>query len=185
MGADPVERDAEARAGTALAALIQAGQADDDVHQDVTVDDIYLLFSTAPTDQPPTARARWLTLVLTGLTTHEPETPGLPHNRLPSSRSGQVTVLYGRTDSPARRSGRTALRRPRCTSPPGQGAGGVAVRWCTVPAGRGHWRWPGLPAALPAPTSAPPRPAPGRPPALAASPTPPRPGTPGCTSVRP
>ncbi|MFD5949675.1 TetR/AcrR family transcriptional regulator [Streptomyces collinus] len=70
LGADPVDRDAEARAGTALAALIQAGQADGDIHQDVIVDDIYLLFSTAPTDQPPAARARWLTLVLTGLTTH-------------------------------------------------------------------------------------------------------------------
>ncbi|MEU6471109.1 TetR/AcrR family transcriptional regulator [Streptomyces massasporeus] len=70
LGADPVDRDAETRAGTALAALIQAGQADGDIHRDVTVDDIYLLFSTAPTDQPPAARARWLTLVLTGLTTH-------------------------------------------------------------------------------------------------------------------
>ncbi|MFF4802227.1 helix-turn-helix domain-containing protein [Streptomyces sp. NPDC001351] len=70
LGADPVDRDAEARAGAALAALIQAGQADGDIHQDVTVDDIYLLFSTAPTDQPSAARTRWLTLVLTGLTTH-------------------------------------------------------------------------------------------------------------------
>ncbi|KUN29311.1 TetR family transcriptional regulator [Streptomyces antibioticus] len=70
LGADPVDRDAEARAGAALAALIQAGQADGDIHQDVTVDDIYLLFSTAPTDQPAAARTRWLTLVLTGLTTH-------------------------------------------------------------------------------------------------------------------
>jgi len=70
LGADPVDRDAEARAGAALAALIQAGQADGDIHQDVTVDDIYLLFSAAPTNQPSAARTRWLTLVLTGLTTH-------------------------------------------------------------------------------------------------------------------
>ncbi|WP_185149720.1 hypothetical protein [Streptomyces sp. Ag109_O5-1] len=70
LGADPVDRDAEARAGAALAALIQAGQADGDIQQDVTVDDIYLLFSTAPTNQPSAARTRWLTLVLTGLTTH-------------------------------------------------------------------------------------------------------------------
>lgn len=48
---------------------LHAGQADGDIHPDVTVDDIYLLFSTAPTDQPPAARARWLTLVTTGLTT--------------------------------------------------------------------------------------------------------------------
>ncbi|MDH6623648.1 hypothetical protein M2271_001440 [Streptomyces sp. LBL] len=42
--------------GAAPATLVQAGQADGDIHQDVTVDDIYLLFSTAPTDQPPAAR---------------------------------------------------------------------------------------------------------------------------------
>ncbi|MGW4240862.1 SbtR family transcriptional regulator, partial [Streptomyces sp. NPDC004749] len=70
LGADPADTAAEARAGAALAALIQAGQADGDIHPDVTVDDIYLLFSTAPTSQPPAGRARWLTLVLTGLTTH-------------------------------------------------------------------------------------------------------------------
>jgi hypothetical protein len=70
LGADPVDGDAEARAGAALATLIRAGQADGDIHQDVTVDDLYLLFNTAPTDQPATARTRWLTLVLTGLTTH-------------------------------------------------------------------------------------------------------------------
>jgi hypothetical protein len=37
---------------------------------DVTVNDLYLLFSTAPADQRPAARARWLTLVLPGLPTH-------------------------------------------------------------------------------------------------------------------
>ncbi|MGW3444646.1 TetR/AcrR family transcriptional regulator [Streptomyces sp. NPDC001076] len=70
LGADPAPGDAEARAGAALATLIQAGQADGDIHGDVTVDDIYLLFNTAPTDQPPATRTRWLALVLTGLTTH-------------------------------------------------------------------------------------------------------------------
>lgn len=70
LGAHPVDTAAEARAGTALAALLDAGKGDGDIHQDVTVDDIYLLFSTAPTDQSPVARSRWLTLVLTGLTTH-------------------------------------------------------------------------------------------------------------------
>ncbi|WP_234482362.1 hypothetical protein [Streptomyces sp. MBT49] len=52
-----------------VAALIRAGQADGDVHPDVTVHDIYLLFPTAPTDQLPVARARWLALVTPGLTT--------------------------------------------------------------------------------------------------------------------
>ncbi|MFE2491618.1 TetR/AcrR family transcriptional regulator [Streptomyces mirabilis] len=69
LGAEPGDRTAEDRAGAAVAALIHAGQVDGDIHSDVTVNDIYLLFSTAPTDQPPVARARWLTLVVPGLTT--------------------------------------------------------------------------------------------------------------------
>ncbi len=60
----------EERANAALATLIKAGQADGDIHPDVTVHDIYLLFTSAPTDQPAAARTRWLTLVLPGLTTH-------------------------------------------------------------------------------------------------------------------
>ncbi|MFE2972226.1 TetR/AcrR family transcriptional regulator [Streptomyces sp. NPDC059340] len=69
LGAEPGDRTAEDRAGAAVAALIHAGQADGDIHPDITVNDIYLLFSTAPTDQPPVTRARWLTLVVPGLTT--------------------------------------------------------------------------------------------------------------------
>ncbi|MEK8174219.1 hypothetical protein NKH77_50300 [Streptomyces sp. M19] len=68
-GAEPGDRTDEERAGAAVTALIHAGQAAGDIHPDVTVDDVYLLFSTAPTDQPPAARARWLALVTTGLTT--------------------------------------------------------------------------------------------------------------------
>ncbi|GAA1257788.1 TetR/AcrR family transcriptional regulator [Streptomyces aureus] len=67
LGAEPGDRAAEDRAGVAVAALIHAGQADGDIHPDVTVNDIYLLFSTAPTDQ--TSVDRWLTLVVPGLTT--------------------------------------------------------------------------------------------------------------------
>ncbi|MBK3571934.1 TetR/AcrR family transcriptional regulator [Streptomyces sp. MBT62] len=73
LGADPDDRADEDRAGAAVAALIRAGQADGDIHPDVTVSDIYLLFSTAPTDQPPAARTRWLTLVTPGLTTRTRE----------------------------------------------------------------------------------------------------------------
>ncbi|WP_328842009.1 hypothetical protein [Streptomyces europaeiscabiei] len=47
---------------------MQAAQSDGDLHPDVSVADIYLLFATAATDHPPAARARWLTLVLFGLT---------------------------------------------------------------------------------------------------------------------
>ncbi|MGW4386208.1 TetR/AcrR family transcriptional regulator [Streptomyces sp. NPDC004685] len=67
LGAETGDRAAEDRAGAAVAALIHAGQADGDIHPDVTVNDIYLLFSTAPTDQPSVDR--WLTLVVPGLTT--------------------------------------------------------------------------------------------------------------------
>ncbi|MFD5814061.1 TetR/AcrR family transcriptional regulator [Streptomyces sp. NPDC127038] len=70
LGAEPGNRADEDRAGSAVAGLIRAGQADGDVNADVTVNDIYLLFSSAPTDQPPAARARWLALVTPGLTTH-------------------------------------------------------------------------------------------------------------------
>lgn len=67
LGAAARAQADEQRAAAALAGLIAAGQADGDIHPDVTVEDIYLLFTTAPTDQPPAARARWLTLVLPGL----------------------------------------------------------------------------------------------------------------------
>ncbi|MFD4506571.1 TetR/AcrR family transcriptional regulator [Streptomyces sp. NPDC058457] len=70
LGAAHLDPEVEARAGTALADLISAAITDGDIHADVTVDDIYLLISTAPTDQPAPNRTRWLTLVLTGLTTH-------------------------------------------------------------------------------------------------------------------
>jgi AcrR family transcriptional regulator len=67
LGADANNKAALDRASTAVAALIAAGQADGDLLPDVTAEDLYLLFTTAPTDQPPAARARWLALVLRGL----------------------------------------------------------------------------------------------------------------------
>ncbi|MFC8704863.1 hypothetical protein ACFUIV_22115 [Streptomyces anulatus] len=69
LEAEPGSCADEDRAGSAVAGLIRAGQADGDIHADVTVSDIYLLFSTAPTDQPPAACVRWLALVTPGLTT--------------------------------------------------------------------------------------------------------------------
>ncbi|WP_431913238.1 TetR/AcrR family transcriptional regulator [Nonomuraea jabiensis] len=68
LGADTGADADQHRAEAALAALIHEAQAAGDVHPDVTVGDIYLLFSTAPTDQPRATRTRWLTLVLPGLT---------------------------------------------------------------------------------------------------------------------
>lgn len=70
LGAQPADTDAEQRASIALAELITTAITDGDIHPDITVNDIYLLISTAPTGQPPANRARWLSLVLTGLTTH-------------------------------------------------------------------------------------------------------------------
>ncbi|MFI5621420.1 TetR/AcrR family transcriptional regulator [Streptomyces sp. NPDC051567] len=58
------------RTATALTALVRAGQAEGDVHPDVTLADFRLLLDNAPTDRTPQAGARWLTLVLPGLTTH-------------------------------------------------------------------------------------------------------------------
>ncbi|WP_063041643.1 TetR/AcrR family transcriptional regulator [Nocardia pseudovaccinii] len=70
LGAAASDKTSEHRATAALAELIQAGKAAGDILADVTVDDLYLLFASAPADQPPTVRARWLSLVLPGLTTH-------------------------------------------------------------------------------------------------------------------
>ncbi|WP_309505234.1 TetR/AcrR family transcriptional regulator [Streptomyces sp. KM273126] len=69
LGADPAGEATVERAAGALATLIRAGQADGDIHPDVTIDDMYLLISTAPAEQAPAARARRLTLLLPGLTT--------------------------------------------------------------------------------------------------------------------
>ncbi|RMI30306.1 TetR/AcrR family transcriptional regulator [Nocardia stercoris] len=100
LGADPAATAAEQRASAAVAALIRAGQAAGDIHPDVTVADIYLLFSAAPTDRPHSARARWLTLVLPGLTTRArpiateahaaPRQPGLSEHGGTGQRRGSV-----------------------------------------------------------------------------------------------
>jgi AcrR family transcriptional regulator len=76
LGAQHGDADAEARASDALAALIKAAIDDGTLRADVTVADIYLLVPTAPTGQSAEARARWLTLVVAGLTNLvEPQTP--------------------------------------------------------------------------------------------------------------
>ncbi|WP_432743352.1 TetR/AcrR family transcriptional regulator [Streptomyces sp. JH002] len=85
LGATPLDAKAEERSAAALAALIRSGQADGDIQPDVTVPDIYLLFSTAPTDQPAAARARWLTLITAGLLT---PTAGGGASRRPAARGG-------------------------------------------------------------------------------------------------
>jgi AcrR family transcriptional regulator len=69
LGATPGDADAEHRAGATLTHLLRIAQADGDIHPDVTVADLYLLFTTAPADRPAAARARWLELALRALTT--------------------------------------------------------------------------------------------------------------------
>ncbi|AUS81347.1 TetR/AcrR family transcriptional regulator [Actinoalloteichus sp. AHMU CJ021] len=63
----PAMRDLEARVTSALGQLLRAAQAQGELRTDCTVDDLYLVLSTFPTDQAPAARVRWLALVLTGL----------------------------------------------------------------------------------------------------------------------
>jgi AcrR family transcriptional regulator len=60
------------RAATALAELIQHAQADDDIHPDVSIADLYLLLTTAPTDRPDDDRARWLELARRAITARTP-----------------------------------------------------------------------------------------------------------------
>jgi len=61
----------EARAGAALAQLLELGQQAGDLRPGVTVDDIYILMATAPADQPAPVRKRWLDLMLPGITVRD------------------------------------------------------------------------------------------------------------------
>jgi hypothetical protein len=72
LGATPGESEAEHRPGAALTDLIGIAQADGHIHPDVTVADLYLLVTTAPTDRPAEDRARWLELALRAITTRTP-----------------------------------------------------------------------------------------------------------------
>lgn len=65
------EHPGEVRAGTALTELLHMGQEAGDVRSHITLDDIYLLMATAPTDQSEEVRKRWLELILPGITTPE------------------------------------------------------------------------------------------------------------------
>lgn len=61
------DQSAEARIGAALAELIGLGQAAGDIRNSVTVDDLFLLMTTLPIDQPADVRHRWIDLVLPGI----------------------------------------------------------------------------------------------------------------------
>jgi AcrR family transcriptional regulator len=68
FGADVAGQPGEERVMHALANLIEAAKAGGELHQDVSIEDFVLLLTTAPLDASPEVRARWLTLVLPGLT---------------------------------------------------------------------------------------------------------------------
>ncbi|MGW4823472.1 TetR/AcrR family transcriptional regulator [Streptomyces sp. NPDC004227] len=69
IGADTDPDALVQRVTAALNTLIHTGQAEGDVHPDVTLADFYLLLDGAPAHRAPEATDRWLTLVLPGLTT--------------------------------------------------------------------------------------------------------------------
>lgn len=55
------------RGQVALRALVAAGQADGDLRDGLTADDIYLLMLSAPASLDEAARCRWLELILAGI----------------------------------------------------------------------------------------------------------------------
>jgi AcrR family transcriptional regulator len=69
FGASFAGQPGEKRAMLALRKLMDAAKAGGELHPDVTVEDFVMLLTTAPLDVPAEARARWLALVLPGLTT--------------------------------------------------------------------------------------------------------------------
>ncbi|MFF8772184.1 TetR/AcrR family transcriptional regulator [Kitasatospora sp. NPDC015120] len=68
IGADTDPDTPLQRVTAALNTLIRTGQAEGDIHPDVTLDDFHLLLDGAPARRTPEAADRWLTLVLPGLT---------------------------------------------------------------------------------------------------------------------
>ncbi|MCZ7457354.1 TetR/AcrR family transcriptional regulator [Streptomyces sp. WMMC940] len=68
LGAAHWTEQQEERFRGAMERIIAAAVSDGDLHPDVTVDDFLMLILTAPTDQEPAVRTRWLTLFLAGFT---------------------------------------------------------------------------------------------------------------------
>jgi AcrR family transcriptional regulator len=64
----------EERGWIAVDKLIARAREAGGLRPDATTEDLMLLINTAPTDAPPAARARWLALVLDGLTAGAPAT---------------------------------------------------------------------------------------------------------------
>jgi AcrR family transcriptional regulator len=67
LNADIDDSDNIRRAHRALQSLIESAQADRAVRADLSIDDLYLLISNAPADQPPAVVRRWVDLMLFGI----------------------------------------------------------------------------------------------------------------------
>lgn len=65
----------EQRALVAVTELVERGIADGHIRPDLTVEDLYLVMSTAPTGVDAAARQRWLNLLTGGLAAPSPPTP--------------------------------------------------------------------------------------------------------------
>lgn len=59
----------QSRVIRALYEILELARRDGAIRKGIKVDDLVLLMTTAPNDQPPAVRQRWLALVLAGLTT--------------------------------------------------------------------------------------------------------------------
>lgn len=67
LNADVDDSEGVQKAHKAFQALIAAAQADRTIKADLTIDDLYLLMSNAPADQPPAVLVRWVDLILFGI----------------------------------------------------------------------------------------------------------------------
>ena len=67
LNADIDDSDDVQRAHGAFASLVEAARGDGAVRGDLSIDDLYLLVSNAPADQPPAVLERWVELILFGI----------------------------------------------------------------------------------------------------------------------
>ncbi len=67
FGAADMSGEQEERARRAMDILLAAAKADGDIRIDMTSDDLFLFIRTAPASAPKAARARWLEIMLSGI----------------------------------------------------------------------------------------------------------------------
>jgi AcrR family transcriptional regulator len=67
LGADSFAPEMEQRGRAALEVLLAAAIRDGDVRAGVTPEDVFLMMGSAPSEAAPEARARWVRIVIAGL----------------------------------------------------------------------------------------------------------------------